>query len=106
MAQPCGDLDHNGPELQNVCRSIVRHVSEILALLDADGKILYVNPHTEKALGYRQDDVESHDIFEFVHPADAQRARQEYSATVRGEGEQIPSVLRIRDRAGEWIPFE
>lgn len=100
------DAGHNGPELQSVYRSMVKHVPEILALLDADGKILYVNPHTEKVLGHRQDDVESHDIFEFVHPADAQRARQEYSLTVEKEGEQIPSVLRIRDSAGEWVPFE
>ena len=106
MAQPCDDLGHNEPEYQSVYRSIVRHVPEILALLDADGKILFVNPHTEKVLGYRQDDVEGHDIFQFVHPADAQRARQEFSVTVRQEGEQIPSVLRIRDSAGEWVPFE
>jgi PAS domain S-box-containing protein len=106
MAQPCGDLNHNGPELQNAYRSMVRHVPEVLALLDADGKILYVNPHTEKVLGYRHDDVEGQNIFEFIHPADAQRAQQEYSITVRNQGEQIPSVLRIRDSAGEWIPFE
>src|SRR5215472_10663378 len=106
MAQPCDDLDHNGPELQSLYRSIVRHVPEILALLDADGKILYVNPHTEKVLGYRLGDVENRDIFELVHPADVSRARLEFSITVQKEGEQIPSVLRIRDRAGEWIPFE
>jgi two-component system, cell cycle sensor histidine kinase and response regulator CckA len=106
MAQPCDDLDHNGPELLSVYRSIVRYAPEILALLDADGKVLYVNPQTEKVLSYRQDDVVSRDIFQFVHPADVQRARQEFSVTVRQEGEQIPSVLRIRDSAGEWVPFE
>src|ERR1700740_137595 len=106
MPEPCGDLGSNGPESQSVYRSMVKHVPEILALLDADGKILYVNPHTEKVLGYRQDEVESHDIFQFVHPADAERARQEYSITVQKEGEQIPSVLRIRDTTGEWVPFE
>src|SRR5215472_2780683 len=106
MAQPYDDLGHNEPKYQTVYRSIVRHVPEILALLDADGRILYVNPHTEKVLGYRQDDVESHDIFQFVHPADAQRARQEFSVTIRQEGEQVPSLLRIRDSKGEWVPFE
>jgi PAS domain S-box-containing protein len=106
MAQPWDDLNHNRPELQSVYRSIVRHVPESLALLDADGKILYINPHTEKVLGYRLGDVENHDIFELVHPADVRRARLEYSITIQKEGEQIPSVLRIRDSAGEWIPFE
>lgn len=106
MAQPCDDLGHNRREFQNLCRSIIEHVPEVIALLDADGKILYVNPQTEKVLGYRQDEVDRRDIFELVHPADLQRARQEYSVTVRQEGEQVPSFLRIRDNRGEWIPFE
>lgn len=106
MADRCGDRGHNRPEFQNLCRSVVEYVPEILAVLDADGKILYVNPQTEKVLGYRPDDVEGRDIFELVHPADLQRARQEYSVTVSQDGEQIPSFLRIRDNTGEWIPFE
>jgi len=106
MAQPCDDLGHNQREFQRLCRSLIEHVPEVLALLDADGKILYVNPQTEKVLGYRQDEVDRRDIFELVHPADLQRARQEYSVTVRQEGEQVPSFLRIRDNRGEWIPFE
>ena len=106
MADRCGDLGHNRPEFQNLCRSVVEYVPEILAVLDADGKILYVNPQTEKVLGYRPDDVEGRDIFELVHPADLQRARQEYSVTISQDGEQIPSFLRIRDNSGEWIPFE
>jgi len=106
MAQRPDDFAHNRPEFQILCRSIIEHVPELLAVLDADGKILYVNPQTEKVLGYRRRDVEGRDIFGLVHPADLQRARQEYSATVRQEGEQVPSFLRIRDNIGEWIPFE
>jgi two-component system, cell cycle sensor histidine kinase and response regulator CckA len=106
MVQPWDDFDRDAPVVPSIYRSIVRHVPEILALLAADGKILYVNPQTEKVLGYRQDDVENHDIFQFVHPADVERARQEYSITVGKAGEQIPSVLRIRDSTGGWIPFE
>lgn len=106
MAQPCDDLGHNRPELQSLYRSIIEHVPEVLALLDADGKIVYVNPQTEKVFGYRHDDIEGRDIFELVHPADLQRAQQEYSVTVRQDGEQVPSVLRIRDNTGAWIPFE
>jgi two-component system, cell cycle sensor histidine kinase and response regulator CckA len=105
MAQPWNYLDRNGAD-PGFFRTIVSHAPEILALIDAEGKLLYVNPHTEKVLGYRRDQVESHDIFELVHPADAQRARQEYAVTVQQPGEQIPSFLRIRDIAGEWIPFE
>jgi two-component system, cell cycle sensor histidine kinase and response regulator CckA len=106
MAEPCDDLGNAAPESQNRYRSIVENVPEVLALLGPTGIILYINPHTEKVLGYRRDEVEGRNIFEFVHPEDAQRAAQEYSRTVGQEGEQVPSVLRIRDSAGEWVPFE
>ncbi len=106
MAQPCDDLDRDRPEFQSLCRAIVTHVPEVLAALDRQGKILYINPHTEKVLGYSRDQVEGRDIFEFVHPADTQRVRQEFAETLQQEGEQVPSVLRIRDCNGEWVPFE
>ena len=90
----------------NLYQSIVEHAPEVLLLLDAAGKILYFNPHTEKALGYSLDEVKGRIIFEFVHGADVQRAVQEYQKTIEEEGEGVPSILRIRDSTGEWLPFE
>jgi two-component system cell cycle sensor histidine kinase/response regulator CckA len=87
-------------------RSIVKNAPEILALLSADGRILYVSPHTGKVLGYRNDEIAGHNIFDFVHPDDASRAALEYADTVQHEGERVPSVLRLRHSKGEWIPFE
>jgi two-component system cell cycle sensor histidine kinase/response regulator CckA len=87
-------------------RSIVKNAPEILALLDGEGSILYVNPYVGRVLGYRNDELTGHNIFEFVHPDDASRAALEYTDTVQHEGERIPSVLRLRDSSGQWIPFE
>jgi len=106
MAQPYEDLNQDTFESLTRYRAIVEHAPEVLALLDPLGKILYINPHTEKVLGYGRYEVEGQGIFEFVHPSDVQRAAQEYLQTLRQEGERVPSVLRIRDRSGEWVPFE
>jgi PAS domain S-box-containing protein len=91
---------------QDQYRSIVDNAPEILALLGATGIILYVNPQTEKVLGYGRDEIEGRNIFDFIHLEDKHRAEQEYSKTVRQEGERVPSVLRLRDAGGEWVPFE
>jgi PAS domain S-box-containing protein len=87
-------------------RSIVKNAPEILALLSAEGSILFVNPYVGRVLGYRNDELIGHNIFEFVHPDDASRAGREYADTIQHEGERIPSVLRLRNSAGQWIPFE
>jgi two-component system, cell cycle sensor histidine kinase and response regulator CckA len=97
---------HDASDHLERCRSIVENAPEILAMLDATGTILYANPHMEKVLGYWRDEMEGRNIFNIIHPEDAPRAAQEYSDTVQQKGERPPSVLRLRDTNGEWIPFE
>jgi two-component system, cell cycle sensor histidine kinase and response regulator CckA len=87
-------------------RLIVENAPEILALIGDEGVIVYVSPYTERVLGYRLEELEGRNIFEFVHPEDIPRAAQEYSDTVQRAGEKIPSILRFRDSSGSWIPFE
>lgn len=106
MPKPHENLHAETYNARSQYRSLVEHAPEVLALLDAAGKILYINPHAEKVLGHGIYDVEGLSIFEFVHPADLQRAAQEYMNTLQQKGEHVPSVLRIRDSAGEWVPFE
>src|SRR5215472_5669967 len=106
MPERPDDSGRSTSSYPNLYQSIVEHAPEVLLLLDAAGKILYFNPHTEKALGYSLDEVKGRIIFEFVHGADVQRAVQEYQKTIEEEGEGVPSILRIRDSTGEWLPFE
>jgi two-component system cell cycle sensor histidine kinase/response regulator CckA len=87
-------------------RAIVEYAPEILALIDGEGIIRCVNPHMEKVLHYASGEVEGRNIFDFIHPEDAARAAQEYADTVQQEGERIPSVLRLQNAQGGWVPFE
>jgi two-component system cell cycle sensor histidine kinase/response regulator CckA len=87
-------------------RLLIQNISEIVALIDADGIVLFISPQVERVLGVAAADVFGHDVFEFVHPEDRPRARQEYAKTVSEPGEAVPSVLRLRDSSGNWVPFE
>ena len=105
-AKPGNSVDAASAGHPSLYQSIVENAPELLALLSATGTLLYVNPQTEKVLGYRRHQVEGRNIFDFVHPEDAPRAKQEYMKTIHQEGERTPSVLRLRDVEGEWVPFE
>ncbi len=87
-------------------RTLIHNISDIVALIDAEGILRFVNPRMEKELGYRAADMLGRNVFEFVHPEDIPRATQEYSETLQRQGENVPSVLRLRDAKGAWIPFE
>ena len=85
---------------------LIQNISEIVVIIDAEGHIRFANPQLEKALGLRPEDVIGKNIFDFIHPDDIRRAALEYAETVQKPGEGVPSVLRIRDAHGTWIPFE
>jgi PAS domain S-box-containing protein len=87
-------------------RTLIHNISDIVALIDADGILRFVNPRIETVLGYRKADLLGRNIFDFIHPEDIQRAALEYSETIQRPGENVPSVLRLRDAAGAWVPFE
>src|SRR5215831_3652725 len=85
---------------------LIQHVSEIVIVIDPSGTVRFSNPQLEKVLGLRTADVVGRNIFDFIHPDDVHRATMEYSETIRKPGEGVPSVLRVRDASGVWIPFE
>ena len=88
------------------CWSILDNAPEIFALIDAQGTILYTNAHLTTVLGHGPERVQGRNIFEFIHDDDRSRAMQEYSNTLQSTGERIPSVIRLRDSADNWIPVE
>jgi len=106
MRQRDQTVGHAQPRSAKHYWAIAEYAPEILALLSTDGTIQCANPHTEKVLGYPSDTLEGRNVFEFIHPDDIPRAAQEYSGTIQQPGEGIPSVLRLRDATGLWIPFE
>lgn len=87
-------------------RSLVESISEIVVLIDAEGAIKFISPQVERVLGYPVQEVKGKNIFDFIHPADRERAMAEYSKTLKDPGEAVPSTLRVRTLAGQWVPFE
>jgi two-component system, cell cycle sensor histidine kinase and response regulator CckA len=87
-------------------RTLMRSISDIVALIDAEGILRFINPRVETVLGYSKTDLLGRNIFDFIHPDDVPRASVEYSETIQQQGEGVPSVLRFRDVAGAWVPFE
>ena len=67
-------------------RTLIHNISDIVALIDAEGLLRFVNPRMEIALGYKSADVLGRNIFDFIHPEDIPRATLEYSETLQRQG--------------------
>jgi two-component system, cell cycle sensor histidine kinase and response regulator CckA len=87
-------------------RLLIQGISEIVALVDAGGLVLFISPQVERVLGLKVQEVIGRSIFDFVHGDDQERVTAEYSKTVQEPGEGVPTVARFRNKKGQWVPFE
>lgn len=87
-------------------RLLIQGISEIVALLDPAGVVRFVSPQAQRVLGIAESDVVGRNVFDFLHPDDRERAASEFTKTVGEPGEGVPSVVRLKNHEGRWVPFE
>ncbi|MGB5139360.1 MAG: PAS domain S-box protein, partial [Candidatus Zixiibacteriota bacterium] len=81
-------------------RALIDNSSDVITLVDAEGKILYLSPSVERILGYAPDDLQGTSVFKALARGDRLRAREVMRrALVRG-GADISLELRARHKDG------
>ncbi|MBF2098706.1 MAG: EAL domain-containing protein [Gloeomargaritaceae cyanobacterium C42_A2020_066] len=92
-------------ESESRYRLLAENMNDLVCLHDLDGRYLYVSPSCEQLLGYTYDEMLGRDPYEFFHPDDRERIRQEAHAAVV-EGKSLPITYQIRQKSGAYIWFE
>jgi PAS domain S-box-containing protein len=93
---------------ERLFRIIAEQSSDIIALLDKKGHIVYANPTLEKLLGFKLKDRIGQKAFANIHPEDLKRVQKAFAAFFKA-GKKVPSrqnEVRIRDVKGNWHFFE
>ncbi len=88
-------------------RSLIENSSDAIAIMDADGTILYESPSVERILGYRPDELVGRNVVEYVH-GDASQEVASVRATILGTpGQPVgPVEMSIRHRDRSWRTVE
>lgn len=76
-------------------------VPDMLCVMDVDGRFLKVNPAFETTLGFSEKELLENPLFDFVHPDDREKTREEKSELFRG----VPIRRfenRYRTKSGEY----
>ncbi len=84
---------------------ILERSSEMVAVIDPAGKILWANEAAERELGHERATKFGTSIFDLVHPEDRRRAT-EGLARVTAEETPAPVNLRIGGADGTWHELE
>ena len=88
-------------------RALVEAALDIIAVLDSEGRIRFINGAVTRLLGYRPADIVGKPVQDFYHPEDRARAMERLARTIeeRDAGAQT-EVYRLRHSDGSYRQLE
>lgn len=89
-------------------QSLVRNSVDIIALLDAEGTILYESPSVERLQDQKQGSRIGKNIFRdpVTHQDDVAGLRSFFDEVLRNPNLNVPTEFRVRDAQGSWRHME
>ena len=81
---------------------LIEASSDVVTVLDSDGRFTYLSPAVERRLSYHPEELLGRPMLEFVHPADRETAAQQLE-TLMDEPDRAVSVeVRFEQPDGSW----
>jgi PAS domain S-box/PAS domain S-box/PAS domain S-box len=87
-------------------RSLIQNSSDMTRILDREGRIIFDSPASEKILGYPHGYMLGKSSFDFMHPDDREKARDNLREVFEGTKSGVPLELRMRKADGEYLDVE
>jgi hypothetical protein len=87
-------------------RAILEHSSDVLALLDGAGTIVFTSPAVTRVLGYSPEELAGRSAFELVHPDDLPRVQTLFAGLLAHPAEPVTTIVRYRHKDGGWRDIE
>ncbi len=91
------ELDRNRRRFQ----TLIEHATDIIVLLDAQGRIAYASPSVERVLGYRPEGILGRSIREFVHAEDSERLKRNYARVIATPRKPFRGLYRFVSAEGD-----
>jgi PAS domain S-box-containing protein len=82
-------------------RSLVQNGSDMIKILDENGRFTFSSPSVEKVLGYSQEAIVGKMTFDFIHPDDLQDILGHFQTIKQTDYDEIP-YFRFKNVHGEW----
>ena len=107
----CTVNDHYIKTIEDLCqtevrfKSLIQNSTDIIRILDGEGRIIYDSPSSEKILGYPAGYTLGKTPFDFIHPDDIERVRNDLGEVNDRRNPGVPTEFRIRraDDTYMWV---
>lgn len=87
-------------------RSIIENASDVIAIVELDGRIRYESPSVERVLGYPPDVLVGTLLLDLIHPDDTARAAAFLDGQIGNASATVCIELRAHHYRGSWRSFE
>lgn len=91
---------------ENHYRMLIKNVSDMILVLDADGTIRYQSPSVDAITGFRFQENKGRPVFDYVHPDDQPAAEKAFKTYLKQPGPAPALEMRIKSKQGSWIFVE
>jgi PAS domain S-box-containing protein len=87
-------------------RALVQHGSDMITVLDSDGRVFYASPSAESILGWDEDEYLGQSTFSRLHPDDRERVRQIFADAITRPGSTQAIHSRMQHKNGGYRLLE
>ncbi len=89
-------------------RTLAEQSSDIIVLVDSEGKVVYENPAVAVSLGLKPEERIGKNVFEMLHPDDLKDVKDSFTALFRDKNLTLnrKREVRLHHRDGSWRTFE
>ncbi|MFC5136238.1 MULTISPECIES: PAS domain-containing protein [Haloferacaceae] len=97
------DVDRTFPER---FREFLEYGTDIVTVVDADGRVRYESPSVEDVLGYEQGSLVGRSPLGYVHPDDRERVTAAFYEALADPERADAMEYRYRTAGGDWVWLE
>lgn len=83
-------------------RTLIEHSTDALALIAADGTLLYVSPADRRMFGRSWEETVGHNVFEFLHPEDLASTTAAFARLLHQPATTVTAQFRSQHKDGSW----
>ena len=87
-------------------RSLVEHSTDVIGIIEADGRIRYMSPGVSELLGVSADELLGRSVYTFLHERDAAQVRSALEALLLEPETVSVGRHRVRHASGRWQTIE
>jgi PAS domain S-box-containing protein len=83
-------------------RALIENSADVIALLNAEGVILYESPAVMRVLGYQPSEMIGRSSFEFLHPDDYAASQELFGKLIQSSPIPLTSEVRYKRKDDTW----